>query len=278
MSTQEIMAVVALGVLWLNSGLVLAVASKQLGNVLRLKRMLAVAREKGELVHGTAVRKSGAFAVRRIEMIGRAITTRGPERILFTDGPQSFEIAGGKLKTDAGEVAVAAAKGEQAELWTDQAREADSVRCGSGREFDAAYEAASTFKGFAHEVSIEARGGDHVWVFGTRRGDRIEPRPNGPLLVSTLDPIAYLNGRALLIAGFVAVALVLLAAITALAVVPPPFGLISTIGAALGLAYFLAIQPLGTALRDAVKTPARKLVGALWERPGENRAESRANA
>src|SRR5688500_11448991 len=118
MLTNQIMAVIALGVLWVNTGLVLAVALMQLVNVLRLKRTLREARERGDFVEGTVKRARGPFAVRRISMIGRAITTRGPDRILFTDGPESFELRGGTIETTAGrEIEIAKASAEESEVW-----------------------------------------------------------------------------------------------------------------------------------------------------------------
>jgi hypothetical protein len=107
-----------------------------------------------------------------------------------------------------------------------------------------------------------------------RDGDHIGASEEQPLVVSSVDPIAFCASRVRIIAGFVLASALVLAAVTALAVWPPHFGLVSTIGGALGLAYFLAIQPLGTAIRDAVKTPARRLVGATWRRPAASEARA----
>ena len=47
---------------------------------------------------------------------------------------------------------------------------------------------------------------------------------------------------------------------------PPVFGLVSTLGGALCLAFFLIVQPAGTALRDAVRVPSRAIVRGQWKR------------
>jgi hypothetical protein len=269
MLSRELMGLLALGILWLNTGLVLAVALKQLGNVLALRGRFVRAAQRGELVRGKVARAAGArFAVRRIHMTGRALTTKGPDRILFTDGPQSFEVLGGEVITDAGDrLEVSAAQSAASEVWIDPVRAAEGAACSSGEEFDRAFGLASTFKGFAREVELELREGDRVWVYGAREGDRLQPTDHEPLVVSMVDPVAFCASRARLLVLFVLGAGLALVAVTGLALVPPYFGLVSTIGGALGLAYFLLIQPLGTAVRDAVKTPARRLVGALWVRP-----------
>jgi hypothetical protein len=55
-------------------------------------------------------------------------------------------------------------------------------------------------------------------------------------------------------------------ACTAVALTPPAFGTISKIGAALCLAFFLLVQPAGTAVREAVRAPSRALLRGRWSR------------
>lgn len=265
------MGLLALGILWVNTGLVLAVALRQLQNLMALRGRLAEATRRGALVSGRA-RASDRFAVRRITMIGRAITTKGPDRILFTDGPQSFEVLGGEIETEKGTIEIEATPPAASEVWTDASREREGTACASAAEFSRAFSDASTFKGFSRDAEIEIKDGDRVWVYGVREENRITASEEQPLVVSAIDPIAFCSSRMRLIALFIGASAIVLGAITALAVWPPHFGLLSTIGGALGLAYFLAIQPLGTAVRDAVKTPARRLVGATWQRPAPEAA------
>jgi hypothetical protein len=272
--TREIMGLLALGVLWVNTGLIVAVALKQLQNLRALGRRAREAAARGDLVSGTvaSVGEGGRLALRHVHQTGRALTTKGPDRILFTDGPQSFEVLGGAVETDGGRVEVEPAGSEASEVWADEARAAEAAACPSPRAFDDAYRSASRFKGHGREIDVEVRAGDRVWVLGRRDGDRLGPGEGQPLVVSMVDPVAWARGKARLIVGFCLAALAGLALVTALALWPPHFGLVSTVGGALGLAYFLGIQPLGTAVRDAVKTPARRPVGGLWTRPAERGA------
>ena len=268
MLSREVMGLLALGILWLNSGLVLVVALKQLGNVLALGRQLREGAARGELVRGEVV-SGGRLALRRVHQTGRAMTTRGPDRVLFTDGPQSFEVCGGVVREDGGdELEVEEALSGAAEVWVDEARERAALECPSAAEFEAAWRPANTHKGHAREVDLEVREGDRVWILGRRDGDRLGPWEQRPMIVSMIDPAAWVGGRVRLLVGFVAGALALLIALTGVALWPPVFGVVSTIGGALCVAYFLAIQPLGTAVRDAVRTPGRRMLGAAWTRPG----------
>lgn len=266
MLSRELMGLFALGVLWLNTGLVLAVAWQQLRRLSALSRELRAARGRGELVHGTA-RADGRFAVRRIHQTGRAITTKGPERVLFTDGPQSFDVLGGALEHEGERLEVPATRPGEAEVWIDRERAAEALSCASPAAFEEAYDAGSKFKGYTREAELEVRGDEAVWVYGRRDGARLVPWEERPLVVATMDPVRWIEGARARAIRFLVLGALGLVAVTTVALWPPPFGLVSTIGGALCLAYFLAIQPLGTALRDAIKTPARRQEGALWERP-----------
>lgn len=269
MLSSEIMGALALGVLWLNTGLVLAVALRRWSSLRALSRRLREARSRGGLVRGEVTEApDGRFAVRRVKQLGRAVTSGGPKAMLFTDGPQSFEIFGGAVETSDGPIEVEATEPVQSEVWHDVARGQRAVE-GTPEEFDEAYPVASKYKGFERRVEVEIGVGDEVWVLGERDGDTLRaPDEAHPLVVSTVDMEAWASSRTRLIAGFVFLSIVVLCGVTALAVTPPVFGLVSTIGGALGLAYFLAIQPLGTALRDKVKTPARALLNGEWRRDG----------
>jgi hypothetical protein len=57
---------------------------------------------------------------------------------------------------------------------------------------------------------------------------------------------------------------VLAAACTVAILWPPLFGWISGLGAAAALGLFLGVQPVGVALRDAVRTPDRAYLRGRW--------------
>jgi len=266
MLTQEIMGLLALGILWLNGLLVLAVALKQLAAVLRMRARFRRARAEGRLVEGV-VKGDAPIAVRRVEQLGRARTDKGSQKIiLFTDGAQSFEVLGGILETASGEVEVAPAPGDRAEVWVAPRRAEEAAACPSEDAFDDAWGDARKYKGHRRDLAVDVRGGDRVWVVGARDGDRVVAPEGAPLLLSMVEPFGWAGAKASLIGGFVLAAAVGLAAVSALAMWPPWFGTVSTIGGALCVAYFLGIQPLGTAVRDAVRTPARQPINGTWHR------------
>lgn len=263
MLTRELMGLLALGILWVNGFLVVAVAFKQLRAVLGVRARFRRAREQGRLVVGV-VREGEPIALRHVAQLGRAITTRGPERILFTDGPQSFEVLGGVVETGEGEVRVTAAQPGLSEVWVAPERAAEAGACPSADDFDEAYGEASKYKGFAREIVVPIRPGDRVWIVGDRDGDAIGPAEEEPLLVSMVEPFGWAGAKARLLVLFILGALGGLGGVTALALQTPWFGTVSTIGGVLAVAYFLGIQPLGTAVRDAVRTPARQPLGGTW--------------
>ncbi|MEZ4312522.1 MAG: hypothetical protein R3F14_31220 [Polyangiaceae bacterium] len=64
---------------------------------------------------------------------------------------------------------------------------------------------------------------------------------------------------------FVLAELAFAGGVTALALWPPRFdGWVSLLGGVLGLGYFLAVQPVGTAVRDALRPPSTAFVRGVW--------------
>ena len=57
--------------------------------------------------------------------------------------------------------------------------------------------------------------------------------------------------------------------ITYLALYPPLFGTVSTIGGVAGLVYFLTIQAVGVAVREITVAPPRAALRGCWLRPQE---------
>lgn len=276
MLTRELMGLFALGVLWLNAGLIFAVALRQMRSLARLRSQLRGASAQGELVRGrVGEAPEGVLALRSLHQTGRAMT-KEPDRVLFTDGPQSFEVRGGVVEVDGEPVAIRETRPGEAEVWLDPARTDEALACGSPEEFDEAFTAGSKYKGYARQVELEVREGDEVWVLGRRDGNAMAPWDDRPLVVSMIDPVAWAGWAVRQVAAFLALSVLGLALVTGLALWPPHFGLVSTIGGALCFAYFLAVQPLATALRDRVRTPARRLEGALWHRPAASPTEARA--
>jgi hypothetical protein len=250
--TNETMGAFCLGVVWLNTLLIVA-------HVWQAQRALARERDAvGRVVSGTVVsaEEGGSLASLVISQVGRAITTGGPDRILFTEASRTASVHAGAIEIEGRPTRVAPAVGARA--W---ALGGTGVR--SDADFDVAYRAASTNRGLASELRFEVGApGARVWVAGDDAGDELVAR-----LVSDRDPHAVLASGRRRAFGFIALALGVLAGITALALVRPWFSGLSTLGGALAVAYFLAVQPLAVALREAIAVPEQRRVGGQWTRP-----------
>lgn len=258
MLSHHVMGWLALAVLWVNVALIVAEALRRRGERTRLLEELQRALEAGHLVRGevrAGSGPSGEFASVTIEQLGRAMTVPGPRRILFSDRDRRSTFWGGVAAIEGNEVRLSAAPGWR--LWLSPA--ASSPR---GCAFDEAWPLASTFAGFASRIERQVRVGEAVWLWLDRSPvDGVaEVR-----LVAAEDPIALVRRSQRPLEALVLVALFGLAVVTRLALQPPAFGPVSTAGAALGLAFFLTIQPLGTLARDRARLPDQALVGGVWQ-------------
>jgi hypothetical protein len=287
MLSRELMGLLALGILWLNTLLVAAAAAKELAALLEKRRSLRAlnlgAGDQGAgVVMGRVLRgdgPGGALAAQSIEQIGRSAGEGGEagstRAILFSDRAASGVIFGGALRVELApgkteEVTVAAAEG--AEVWLPKEELEKAAEGPSAERFDRAYEDAKKARGFARTVTASVEPGRTVWVAGelTREGSAgvfcICPVRGGAALVSTVDPRALCSRKIALSVAAIAGILAGAAGSTALALTRPHFGLVSTIGGAASLAFFLLVQPAGTALRDAVRLPHRAFLRGAWRR------------
>ncbi|UJR80072.1 hypothetical protein [Sandaracinus amylolyticus] len=254
----EWLGVLALGILWVNTLLIAAAAWQQRSALGALRATMIAGRRDGTLASGVVAEgrgPDGAIAVRHVEQMGRALTISGPDRILFTERGVDEEIFGGVVRTDAGEMLdVAPARGESVEIWL----RADAPAARNESDFERAWSCASTNKGCVSTLEQRVEHGARVWV---HRG------ADGVMRLATLDPVAECTRKRALLAGFAVLTVLSCAVVSLIACWPPVLGTISTLGGVLGVAYFLAIQPIGTAVRDAARIPPERLVTGVWQRP-----------
>jgi hypothetical protein len=283
MLTRAIMGSIALAILWVNTLLIAAAAAKEL---LRLeeRRARLKPRKAGDstpgygLIHGRVAEGNGpegALARHRVEQVGRSAGDPEAQReIVFADRTIEGEVLGGSVQVEGEEeVILGPASGSAAEVWVSEAALREAAACPGAMGFDAAYAEARKARGFVRAVEVALRPGQEVWVAGeiTRRGRDaalfVAPSRSFGMLVAAVDPRAILARKiALSIAALVGI-LGGAAGATALALTQPYFGPVSTLGAALGLGFFILVQPAGTALRDAVLLPHRAFVRGAWTRP-----------
>lgn len=276
MLSREIMGLLALGILWVNTLLIAAAALKEAGRQMRLRASLSPV--KGTVARGSG--EGGVLARHTIDQIGRTAGDPALRRgILFHDRSYASEIFGGAVTTELGEITVDA--GKPARVWLPIEALRDAAACPSDEAIDAAEGDARRAKGFARTVSVPVGEGREVWISGALVREptlRMVAPEGGELLVSTLEPRALLL-RNVTLGVFAALAFVAGAGVcTAIALTGPLFGTTSIIGAALGVGFFLLVQPAGTALRDAVRLPHLAIVRGEWMRRAAAGASAGAEA
>lgn len=278
--TREIMGALALAVLWVNTLLIAAAAWKQAGELVRRSRALRplAPGERGVgLVAGTIEEgegEGGALARFEVEQLGRAGAEQGGRRTIhFGDRAFGGAVLGGVIAIDgaASRVRVRAGAGE-GEVWPERADVLAAAACAGQARFDQVFEEARKARGHARTVRVALGAGRRVWVAGEVReadgGVEIGAPAGGELLVGAIDPRAWIRGRVALAALFAIAEVLIAAGVTALVLVPPIFdGWASRLGGVLGLGFFLGVQPVGTAVRDALRPPSRAFVRGRWVEP-----------
>jgi hypothetical protein len=261
------MGALALSILWVNTLLIVAAALKQAAAIAaRLRRMRPRA-GSAPLIEARVVRghgRGGAIAEHRIEQVGRAGANGAGGAIVFADRGYVGEIFGGVVTADGREIAVEPSA--EGEVWVSRAEVLEAAACPSDAAFDEAFAHARKARGFARTIEARVGAGARVWLHGAVERDSSGASRMAPALLSSVDPRAVCRSKLSLLLAFAAGALGALAGCTALALAHPRFGAASTAGAALCLGFFLLIQPLGTAVRDAVRLPSAAITRGRWAR------------
>jgi hypothetical protein len=271
--SKTLMGSVALFAMWTATLLILATAAKEGMAWWRRRRSLSALDRDVEGVGLVAGRVVGPEPLARHSVLqaGRwgAVAEGAPRVILFHDRSYQSEIFGGWVeRLDGGGRLRVAPEVRSGEVWAVGLEHVADPDLG----FAEAYERSRQTRGFERTLRADLTAGRPVWLSGRARladGNWVLEAPEGgTLLVSTVDPRALGTRKVLLdllaIAGILTVAV----AGTLLAVWPPRFGPRSIAGATLCLAFFLLVQPVGTWLRDALLSPARRVWrGVMVEAP-----------
>jgi hypothetical protein len=275
MLSNDLMGLVALAILWVNVLLIAAAAWKEIAALAVWRRRLVpldgdsgAGLVRARVTHGAG--PGGALAAQRIEQVGRATTTDvGGRRVIhFADRSAVGEVFGGTATREGTDVEIVVDADTSAEVWVAATELAARAACASDEVFDRAYADAKKARGFTRAVEVAARG--EVFLFGQLRpmgkGLALAPAKPGGLLVATFDPRPWIDRKIALAALFLGGEIAIAAACSAVALWPPHFGLVSTLGGAACLGFFLAVQPTGTALREAVRLPSRAWLRGRWIR------------
>ncbi len=252
---NELMAGLALGVFWVHVLLIAGAAGLDFRDLLRLR-----GRMRRGVVCGVVRRGDGADGVLARNVVAQVGRGKGDGSVHFSDAAYRSEVFGGVVELEDGRQLECTA-GEFA-VWPDLERRAATAASQSNVDFDRVEAQAKRAKGFEREVVGAVGVGDRVWIAGRVDDGRVAE----PILVSAMDPLRWVAGRCWLIVGFVIAELALAAGCTATALWPPMFGVVSMIGAAAALGFFLGVQPIGVLVNEAVRTPDRAYLRGSWRR------------
>ncbi len=273
----EVMGIIALGILWVNMTLLAVVAFKRvapcrqavrnMGPSVGLGRGHTHLRSGGRvLLHGHI--RHGEVAYHRVEQTGRSA---GEGQIFFHDRNYSGELVGGKLEviTEAGPIQVELpAASEHTEVWPDAV--AADVRAAEV-DFEAAQAQARRASGYRRQLRTPIHG--QVWVSaivapaedGEVQLTVLAPkRASDQIVVSAVNPKLWAKRSTAICIGFGSATLAVTTGCTILALWPPVFGAVSTVGALAGMAALLSNMLFGNLVRDAVRKPSERLVGGVW--------------
>jgi hypothetical protein len=258
MLPREVMGILALGILWVNTLLIAAMALKESGKLARLRSSL------GNVGRGRVLSGDGpqgalfAFEVTQRGRLGASL----PPRILFHDRAHSQVVYGGSVALQDGRH-IAIPSGSNLEIWIDDASFQDAARCPSDAAFAGASAEARTARGYERKVSAAISVDQEVFVQTPPDAEMpIGARP----IVATLDPRAWLSTRVAFARAFALGELTLAGVCTFLSLHAPRFGVVSTIGGAASLVFFLMVQPAGALVRDALRIPSLALRTSVWTR------------
>jgi hypothetical protein len=257
MLKYEWLGILALGILWMNSLLVAGAALVELKRLAALRRRFDATMLRGRVVRGEG--PNGELATQRIERVGRA-TDDG--RIIFADRSFSGSLLGGAVSLDDGRQV--SLDPQDADVWIAPDDMAAASACPSDKAFDEAFEAARKARGHVRAITATIAVGAEVFV---AEGQPVPgARGSAAPTLSTFDPRAWCGRKMAELCAFALLVVVLLGAITLVALWPPAFGVVSTVGAILAVAFFLLVQPAGTAMRDRVRIPSRAAGRGEWVR------------
>lgn len=270
------LAPIVLGVLWIHVLLGVAACLKEAVRVRR--RLLAFATircPEGPGALRVQVPDGGPVARGVREQVGRALD--GPGRVIaFHDRATVHELVGARVIHEGTPIAVEA-EPDRLEVWVIRgALEEPAID-----DEERTWARARSVGGCRRQLSW-AVGPGEAWlagVFGRRDGGLVaRPHPVHGMVVADVEP-APLLFRQLALALAMALALLVGAAVcTALVFIPPPFGVMSTIGAFAWLGFFLlAVIPGAHLVRVRVTPPCFRPMGGT-RTLGAPRSEDRNRA
>jgi hypothetical protein len=252
---REFMAALCLGIVWVNTGLIVAHGLGDFRRLAQLRRRLA----------GTIGDFTGPPDVGPTLRIVQAGRSKGDGAIYFHDRRTEPKGAPSGLATmPKGEFEIDTGP-DGVWVWPTREQVLARVRCTSQAEFDALSRTALHARGAERTLEVDV--GSRCKVAGGYvDGNVLRADQDRPLVFSPDDPRARLLGLEVLVASVLLAIVSVAGLLTALCFVGPAFGLVSALSA-LGLfGYFLLVQPIGVWLSENVRLPHELTRGGTWVR------------
>lgn len=244
----------ALVVVWC-AALLCAAASVSYARMLG-KRARTITRQLREGVVASGLGEGGAFAVHEIEQIGRAMDG-DPPAIVFSDKTYQARVFGGVIDSN-GETLEIAPPGASLEVWPDASTQLAQAKVEDDDALDALYKDARSAKGAPRTVTVFFSKGKKVYFTTAEDG--------ALAFLSSEDPRPFFSERRRAHVLFALAELAICGGLTALALFPPAFGAVSTLGGVGLLAFFLSVQPIGVSVEEASREPFRRFLRGVHKR------------
>jgi hypothetical protein len=245
---QWVLGIFGLAVVWVNALLIALAAFNE------ARRMMKESAALGDVKQGKVVRgdgEDGALGVHETDQVGRALDAPVPT-IAWHDRSHASEIFGGAVLVGKKEIAIEPSK--DCEIWPARDRQLEKSRCPNDGEIDGMWKASRGAKGALRKVRTPIAVGDEVYV-----------AKNGVFL-SAIEPRAWYAGRVRAALFFALAELGVCGALTFVAMREPHFGLVSTLGGAGLLLFFVFVQPIGVSVEENARAPSRSFLRGEWQR------------
>ena len=244
----------ALVVVWC-AALLCAAASVNYARMLG-RRARAITTHLREGVVASGLGDGGVLAVHEVEQVGRAMDG-DPPAIVFSDKTYRAHVHGGVLEAG-GETLEIAPLGQSLEVWPDAITQLAQAKVEGDDDLDALYKDARSSKGAPRTVRVSFSKGKKVYFTTAEKG--------ALTFLSAEDPRPFFSERRRAHALFAFLELAICGGLTALALFPPAFGVVSTVGGVGLLAFFLSVQPIGVSVEEASREPFRRFLRGVHKR------------
>ena len=251
MLSPQVMGLAVLGLAWITA---VMIALDALIDARAMWKRLG--EWKITLLQGTAV--ANELAVHEVEQRVKQLDGDEPGLVFF-DRKHVSTVHGGLVGVGTEQLEVVSARA--AEVWIDSDTRAAAAGCSSRAAFDGMNTSAQAAGGGLRTVRTSIKSGAQVWISGAKQGAKLEAT-----LVANFDPRGWAKSRLATIAGMITLNFAWVAVGTVVALWPPVFGVVSTVGAVVLIGHFLGMTALAMTFREKSRTPAIAFLRGTWRR------------